>query len=905
MAAESERSPYPNGSSGGSSVAQEDEAASFASRRSASESDMVEMPRSAFKSQTQASLLAQLPKLSSAVPGISAPPSATNSALSSRESSPVRSSRRARNPTSAPRSSRSRRNSQNRSPQRSIPVPTATAVQRPLSQPSKPLVLSASPNVEPSSNVPSPEKSSNMPLWGSTPPNTSSKRSLPPSDDLAARGDRSAPRNVSSRINAPGSALETVEEMTSDPSTPSADTILNQPLPEEPKLQKIDEDTTPKASRHNNNVESGSDSGGNKSSERMEDTRRWVSTGTRGSESLMSKRSTTSLSGARGKPAEGSVHNMIVETETVTSIPQVSLGVVPGERGSSGRVDSGTLRMKPSTETIRPRKEKRKTRKPAALTSGAASSKADIFEAKVASAVDEADVSDSDETFVYESNPPDPYPVRQNRYHSRTPSATSMASQVDQLAGRARHSMRDSTHSITGKRSMKFTNNTYNSSVDGDAGDESGRPSRVDNGTHTPRHHHIGRYGRNSNVYPSLFDNDSPFPQSQAHAKSPRHFIGSGLRQSRHANSRTLPNYRTINGSKQTGDMYPYDFDAEGADDERTPLVGSTRVSRSRHGGRRPGSASLRQMEYMQQRQRGYFSRYGVCLIIGLLLFLVIGGATSFIVGITKPLMDVQVLAIQNVLASEQEIMLDLSVQAVNPNLFPVAVDDMDVNIFARSRFVGTDKLWRDHGSDQDDFHRTERSRKRAEMAQLARCGRDTECTRGVLARDSLNGGVDKGTDPIPSDPAGDPQTMLLGRVFHFDSPLAFEPSPWNHVPTTSKGQIRLARPGNRTEEGGTERWERVLQHPFELIVRGVIKYQLPLSSRFYSSPVSSSVKVVPNDDNDDTPDPGSGKNDTASISTSRLYRRSLSDRSLKYSGSWSSGGVRKTLELVARAFTA
>lgn len=906
MAAESERSPYPNGSSDGPGVAQDDdEATSFTSRRSASESDMVELPRSAFKSRTQASTLAQLPKVSSAVPSISAPPSTTNSARSSRESSPIRSSRRARNPTSAPRTSRSRQNSQDRSPQRSIPVPTASAVQRALSQPrSKPLVLSASPNVESSSNVPSPDKSNNMPLWGSTPPNTSSKRSLPPSDDLATRGDRSAPRNVSSRISAPGSALETVEEMTSDPSTPSADTILNQPLSEEPKLQKIDEDTTPKASRHNTNVESGSDSGGNKSSERMEDTRRWVSTGTRRSDSLLAKRSTTSLSGARGKPAEGSVRNMIVETETVTSIPQVSLGVVPGERGISGRVDSGTLRMKPSTETIRPRKEKRKTRKPAALASGAASSKADIFEAKVASAVDEADVSDSDETFVYESNPPDPYPVRQNRYHSRTPSATSMASQVDQLAGRARHSMRDSTHSITGKRSMKFTNNTYNSSVDGDAGDESGRPlSRVDgNGTHTPRHHHIGRYGRNSNVYPSLFDNDSPFPQSQGHAKSPRHFIGSGLRQSRHANSRTLPNYRTINGSKKASDMYPYDLDAEGADDERTPLVGSTRVSRSRHGGRRPGSASLRQMEYMQQRQRSYFSRYSICLIIGFLLLLAIGGATSFIIGITKPLVDVQVLAIQNVLASEQEIMLDLRVQAVNPNLFSVAVDDMDVNIFAKSRFVGTDKLWRDHSSDPDGFPRVEQSRKRAELTRLARCGRDTECTPDVLAGESLKitGGVDKGTDPIPTDPAGDPQTMLLGRVFHFDSPLAFEPSPWNHISTTSKGQIRLARPGNKTEEGGTERWERVLQHPFELIVRGVIKYQLPLSSRYYSSPVSSSVKVVPNDDNNDTPDPGSGKNDTAPISASRLYRRGLKSPDRR-----PSEGIRKTLELVARAFAA
>ncbi|EAW06312.1 putative phospholipid metabolism enzyme regulator [Aspergillus clavatus NRRL 1] len=905
MAAESERSPYPNGSFGGPRVAQGDEPASSASRRSASESDMVELPRSAFKSQTQASVLAQLPKLSSAIPAISAPPSTTNSTLSSRESSPVRSSSRARNPTSAPRVSKPRRNSLDHNSHPSIPaqitgagtVPSATVVQRALSQPSKPPVLSPSPNVDPSPNVADPDKASNMPLWGSTPPNISSKRSLPPSDDLAARGDRSVPRAVSNRINGPGSALETVEEMVSDPSTPSADTILNQPLPEESRLQNIDEETTPKASRHHN--ESGSDSGGgNKSSERMEDTRRWVSSGTRGAASIIPKRSTASLTGGRGKHTEGSVRNMIVETETVTSIPQVSLGVVPGERGTSGRVDNGTLRMKPSTETIRPRKEKRRTRKPAALTSGAASSKADIFEAKVASAVDEADVSDSDETFVYESNPPDPYPVRPSRYHSRTPSATSMASQVDQLAGRARHSMRDTTHSVTGKRSMKFTNN-YTSSVDGDAAEEGGRPlSRVEGGgTHTPRHHHIGRYGRSGNVHPSLFDSDSPFPQSQAHSKSPRHFIGSGLRQSRHANSRGLPNYRTINGNKKAGDMYGYDFDAEGADDERTPLVGSARVARSRHGARRPNSASLRQMEYMQQRQRGCFSRNGVCLLIGLLLLLIVGGATSFIVGITKSLQDVQILAIQNVLASEQEIMLDLSVQAVNPNLFPVAVEDLDVSILAKSRFVGTEKL------DLDQVPRTKQSRKRAELAQHVRCSRDNTCTSDQSV--NVTGGVDKGTDPIPTDPAGDPHPMSLGRVFRFDSPLLFESSPWNHLASTSKGQLRLARPGNETEEGDTERWERVLQHPFQLIVRGVIKYQLPLSSRYYSAPVSSSVMVVPNEDNDGTPDPDSGNNGTVSTSATNLYRRTLSGHPASESDRQSSAAVKRTLETIARAFTA
>ena len=132
--------------------------------------------------------------------------------------------------------------------------------------------------------------------------------------------------------------------------------------------------------------------------------------------------------------------------------------------------------------------------------------------------------------------------------------------------------------------------------------------------------------------------------------------------------------------------------------------------------------------------------------------------------------------------------------------------------------------------------------------------------------------GIDKGTDPI-SDPEGDSQTMLLGRVFRFDSPLSFGSTPWTWSPSTSKGQIRLPQPGNKTEEGGTERWERVLQHEFELIVRGVVKYQLPLNSRFHSSSISSSIKVVPdNDDNHgpNDPDPTPPSNETARISIQR-----------------------------------
>jgi hypothetical protein len=879
MAAESERPPHLNGTSGQSRGAKDEEAASDPVHRSANEGAIDNQT-----AKSHAQITSQVPKLSPNFTTPSASAFTTNSAVSSRESSPVRLSSRTLNSSSHSRvSSQTRKPSQDRaSPTRhangltsgqSTHSPSAS-FSRSSSSPGKPLVLSAP--IDSLANVASPEKS-NMPSRAanrrieleSTPPNTSHKRSSLPSED-PTKVDRNLPRPTTRPTGGQG-PLETVEEMASNPTTPLGETAAKPVTPEEFRLDPIHEDPTPRAPQQGQG--SGSDSGENRSTAPKEEPRPQVTSAAKTPRTLMPQRSTTSLSaGARGKPADGSVRNMIVETETVSSIPQVAVGV-NGDRGgpNTSRSDQGTLRMKNSTETIRPRKEKKekkKNRRTNNLTAGPATSKADIFEAKVANAVDEADVSDSDETFVYESNPPDPYPNRPPRYHSRTPSATSMASQADQLASRTR-GLRDASHSVTGKRSMKFTN-AYMSSMDGDGTDADGtsRSSRVDgSGTITPRHHNIGSRHHPRNGMHNLFETDGLSPsqtQSQFQSqKSPRHFIGGNYRHSRHSNTRLSPNYRTMSGTKKGNETCLDDFEAEGADDERTPLVGMRSV-RSRNGGRRPNSASLRQMEYMAQRHRGFFSRFGSCAIIFLLLLIVAGGVTSFIVAATQPLLDVRVIAIQNVLASEQELMLDLDVQAVNPNLFPVTIDDTDVNIFAKSGYVGTDKFWREHGADEmDRFPRVEQSRRRWQLSQTVRCMDSVECLEEAMGGHSVphaSDGVDKGTDP-PTDPEGDPKSMLLGRVFHFDSPLSFESSPWNHFTSSSKGQIRLSRPGNKTETGGTERWERVLQHPFELTVRGVVKYQLPLSSRYLSVTISSTIKVIPDTDDPDKPD-----NETARI---------------------------------------
>lgn len=211
-------------------------------------------------------------------------------------------------------------------------------------------------------------------------------------------------------------------------------------------------------------------------------------------------------------------------------------------------------------------------------------------------------------------------------------------------------------------------------------------------------------------------------------------------------------------------------------------------------------------------------------------------GAVGFLFATTKPLYNVRIVEIQNVLASEQEIMLDLLVEAVNPNIVAVTVGEMDVNIFAKSKYVGSERYWQDLPPADNLGPVIER---RSGVGRRRRRNSSHEVQPDFHSFD------DDPHDPI-EDPEGDSQTMLLGRIWHFDSPLNFDGDPLKRRPHYSIGELRLQRPGNKTEAGGTERWERVIQHPFELIVRGILRYQLPLSSSTHTAPIGDSVLVHP-----------------------------------------------------------
>jgi hypothetical protein len=448
-----------------------------------------------------------------------------------------------------------------------------------------------------------------------------------------------------------------------------------------------------------------------------------------------------------------------------------------------------------------------------------ASSKADVFEQKVASAVDEANSSDSDATFIYESNPPEQQPHRSRHHHSRTPSMTSIASLAD-----PRLAIRNEHKNPGKKSSMKFTNPYNNPNMDlDDIGRGEGTirlgSGRAGTGSH---HHHIGRHGQGRGALGHiLLDNDAASMSQSSRGRGPS---------SRHPSQPNSPRFHnftvangTINGNNKYGELSTYDIDAGiVADDERTPLIPSSRSPRVRTPRRRDSvtlSGLQRQLDRRQHRDEGgWCRRFAGCLVLSILLLVVIFSSVGLVFATTKPLTDVAIREIRNVVASQEEIILDLIVDAVNPNIIGVTITDMDVSIFAKSKHVGSDKWWHEHGNGVP--HNNEEEWQNIEVAR-----RDETV-------DKNPDGVDEGTDPIEDPNVGEPRTMLLGRISRFDSPLNFDGSFWQRHRAESIGEIRLTHPGNKTEAGGTERWEEVSQYPFELIVRGNFKYQLPLSTR-------------------------------------------------------------------------
>ncbi|KAF2671149.1 hypothetical protein BT63DRAFT_209495 [Microthyrium microscopicum] len=778
---------------------------------------------------------------------VSRSPSLAASPRSSRDSSPAGPPFRHTSSTgatsTASRGMRSRKNSHDVSPQRppssfNSTVPSAAAIQRALSQTVPQLQPSITSDIN--SRLPRAQKTNGIseererPSWPvsprlkSPPPATSSRRGSKNSprkvtenvDDASESSDMPTPKASSRATSNNAPALETVQETTPPVTTDTASILSSEDKKPEYFSFTSDEDRPSTALHsHENSFTGSSKHDPIRSSSRSRTSEETGDLELTPKPKLSNKDSLSKLDMKSGTAPVSK--NMTVETETINSGPQAALGA-PTDRSGSGRVEpGGTLRVKASNETIRPKKERKKaTRKAPSANVASSSTRADIFEDRVKNAMDEATSDDSDETFV----------------------GASLASMAERSGLRSiANVFTDQQRTVSKTRSMKFSSNNSNyGTADEETDNRDGTIRARDRARSNVANHAISGQRTVTGQSIPIDDDNNIVPLSKT-----KSLTAVGARGS-YAARLAAQNLRHTSTMRKNDGYSSLDIDAEGADDERTPLMGTVRTPRSNRTARRYRYIDNRPPP--QEHRRSVLARLAGILLILVTVSLLAFGVVCFLFAMSKPLMDVQVLRLESIIASEQEIMMDVVVQAVNPNLVPITVTDMDLHIFALSKYAGSEKWWREHGQLPEPDPNLDKKRKDALIQK-----RDAVRRRENMALPGDFGNIII-SDPKPQDPPSG-QTMLLGAVLKLDNPLVFDGSFWKRQPLYTTGSIRLSKPGNHSEAGGTERWEHVLKHDFELIIRGVLKYNIPLGGKTISVPISGNKSVEGNGGEEDDDD--------------------------------------------------
>lgn len=105
----------------------------------------------------------------------------------------------------------------------------------------------------------------------------------------------------------------------------------------------------------------------------------------------------------------------------------------------------------------------------------------------------------------------------------------------------------------------------------------------------------------------------------------------------------------------------------------------------------------------------------------------------------------------------------------------------------------------------------------------------------------------DQNLTKLGADPA-----EFLGTIYHLEDPLIYQSGSFFH-PTVSiaTSQIQIKSPGStRNDNSGNERWSLLIRYPYELTVRGVLKYQIlptfPTLSQLHTVRVCKMARVDP-----------------------------------------------------------
>ncbi|KAI9486889.1 MAG: hypothetical protein EXX96DRAFT_58118 [Benjaminiella poitrasii] len=190
---------------------------------------------------------------------------------------------------------------------------------------------------------------------------------------------------------------------------------------------------------------------------------------------------------------------------------------------------------------------------------------------------------------------------------------------------------------------------------------------------------------------------------------------------------------------------------------------------------------------------------------------------------IVSPLRSVEIISFGNVLSTQKQLFVDLFVQASNSNGFSVQISHGVISLFAASHYVPV---------------------------------------MNTINKSQEYIFSDYNTS---SDVAPHVKQEYLGTFNSLETPLLFEASPlfyFKSKSSVSKSQIQIKNPGEtKGDMSGNERWSLLIRYPYELTIRGILRYQLfPfIHTKLYSvrickvmqvDPVNGMVTEVPSEEN-------------------------------------------------------
>ena len=202
-----------------------------------------------------------------------------------------------------------------------------------------------------------------------------------------------------------------------------------------------------------------------------------------------------------------------------------------------------------------------------------------------------------------------------------------------------------------------------------------------------------------------------------------------------------------------------------------------------------------------QQESRCWPGVAGTAILVSTLLILTMI-TVGFVFQTSRSLENVTLHNVTNIVVSQEELIMDILVEAGNPNILPVLVGDhIAIDIFARS----------DHFDDKPQHQR---------MA------------RGLPAWPPWNPDTPSSPRTKPPQNVTEGTSILLGTIHSLEAPLSFPPTSFKREQfTIQKGQMKLVGPAvNATD--GPEKWKKCILFDFELILRGTMKYHAPVGGR-------------------------------------------------------------------------